>query len=154
MFAFCGHGGDDFIYCEDEKCIKFSEIVKVTGISNFSSLENIPRLFFFDISRNPETVVYTEDRKWQSQISNIDNILVAFSTSTGYQVLESTEGSLWIGMLANKLTTCAKDIRYVIVEANEELIAIMQSKGILCLQQPELYDKLNTTVNLLDESGS
>ena len=151
VFVFCGHGGEDFVYCEDEKCIKFSDIIEY--ISNYTSLKNVPRLFFFDVSRNAGTIPCMEDTNWQSQISTVGDVLVAFSTSTGYQALESYEGSLWTNMLAIKLITCAKDVHEVIMEANEELVTIIQSRGIPCLQQPELFDKLSTTVNLLNESS-
>ena len=151
VFIFCGHGGEDFVYCEDEKCIKFSDIIEF--VSNYTPLKNVPRLFFFDISRNAGTIPCMEDCNWQSQISTVSNVLVAFSTSTGYQALESYEGSLWTNMLAIKLITCAKDVHEVIMEANEELVTTIQSRGIPCLQQPELFDKLSTTVNLLNESS-
>ena len=151
VFAFCGHGGADFVYCEDEKCIKFSDIIEF--VSNCTSLKNIPRLFFFDISRNAGTIPCMENNNWQSQISTVGDVLVAFSTSTGYQALESNEGSLWTNILATKLITCAKDMHEVVMEANEELVTTIQSRGIPCLQQPELFDKLSTTINLLDESS-
>ena len=151
VFTFCGHGGDDFVYCEDEKCIKFSDIIKF--ISNYTSLKSVPRLFFFDVSRNAETISCKENENFGSQISGIGNVFVAFSTSTGHQSLECNEGSLWISMLASKLITCAKDMHEVVMEANEELVTAIQSRGISYLQQPELFDKLTTTVNLLSESG-
>ena len=151
VFAFCGHGSDDFVYCEDEKHFKFSVIINM--ISNCDSLKDIPRLFFFDVSRNEGTVTDAEDNKWHSQISAVDDVLVAFSTSAGYETFEGDEGSAWLSILANKMITCAKDIHDVVMEANEELMSTVEFMGFPRLQQPELYDKLTTTVNLLNESG-
>ena len=151
VFVFCGHGGDDFVYCEDEKCIKFSDIIEY--ISNYTYLRNVPRLFFFDVSRNAGTIPSMENDNWQSQISTVGDVLVAFSTSAGYQALESYKGSLWSNMLATKLITCSKDVHEVVMEANEELATTIQSRRIPCLQQPELLDKLSTTINLLNESS-
>ena len=150
VFAFCGHGGDDCVYCEDEECVNFIDIIKI--ISLCDSFKSIPRLFFFDVSRN--TNLSTKAEKWQSRIHEIDDILVAFSTSPGYETFDSAVGSVWIGILANKLITCAKDVRDVVIEVNEELFTTVQSKGNPCLQKPEIFDKLKTVVNLLNESGN
>ena len=150
VFAFCGHGGDDFIYCEDEECVKFIDIIE--SISHYESFKSIPRIFFFDVSRG--TDLFTKPGNWQSQISKIDDILVAHSTSPGYETFDSAVGSIWIGMLARRLITCAKSVRDVVMKANEELITTMQCEGSLCLQKPELFDKLKTPVNLLTESGT
>ena len=151
VFGFCGHGGNDHIFCEDERHVKFSVIVDI--ISNHQSLKNVPRLFFFDVSRNEGTGTQAEGRSWQSQISNITDVLVACSTSPGYEIFENDEGSVWLSMLANKMITCARGIHDVVMEANEELISMVQPKGFPRLQQPELLDKLDTNVNLLKESG-
>ena len=62
-------------------------------ISNCDSLRDIPRLFFFDVSRNEGTIAHAEDDVWHSQISAVDDILVAFSTSVGYETFEGDEGS-------------------------------------------------------------
>ena len=150
VFAFCGHGDDDCVYCEDEECVNFIDIIKI--ISLCDSFKSIPRLFFFDVSRNANLSTKTE--KWQSQILENDDILVAFSTSPGYETFDSAVGSVWSGILANKLITCAKDVRNVVMEANEDLITTLQSKGNPCLQKPEMFNKLKTVVNLLSESGN
>ena len=147
VFAFCGHGGEDFVYCEDEEHVKFIEI-----ISYCNSFKSIPKIFFFDVSRS--TSLSTKPVNWQSQVSKIDDVLVAHSTSLGYETFDSAAGSIWIGILASKLIICAKDVRDVIMETNEELNTIMQRVGSPCLQKPELFDKLKTTVNLLTESGT
>ena len=150
VFAFCGHGGDDFVYCEDEECIKFIDIIKILSLCD--SFKSIPQLFFFDVSRNIN--LSTKVENWQSQILESGDNLVAFSTSPGYETFDSDVGSVWIGILANKLITCAKDVRDVVIEVNEELITTVQSKGSPCLQKPEIFDKLKTVVNLLNESGN
>ena len=151
LFAFCGHGSYDYIFCEDEKHIKFSVIIDI--ISNHDTLKNVPRLFLFDVSRNEGTSAQAEGTSWQSQISTINNVLVACSTSPGYEIFENDEGSVWLSMLANKMITCARNIHDVVMEANEELNSLVQPKGFPRLQQPELVDKLDTNVNLLKESG-
>ena len=49
MLTFSGHGGDGFIYSEDEKNISINEIVAAfTPNSSNNPLTGIPRLFFFD----------------------------------------------------------------------------------------------------------
>ena len=149
VFAFCGHGGDDFVYCEDEERVKFVDIIEI--VSQCDSFKSIPRMFFFDVSR--DTSLFTMPGSWQSQVSKIDDILVAYSTSPGCETFDSAVGSMWIGILASKLITCAKHIRDVVMKANKELVTTMQSEGLPCLQKPELFDKLKTTVNLLNESG-
>ena len=146
VFAFSGHGGDGFIYCEDEERVKFSNIIKT--ISN-DSLSNVPRLFFFNVT-NLGTVRHTENQNWHSQISNTDGILVAFSTYTGYGAFKSNQ---WLHILANKLVTCAEDIHTVIMEASDELFVTMHSEDGPSSQKLELIDNLSTTVNLLSESG-
>ena len=150
VFAFCGHGGDDCVYCEDEECIKFIDIIKILSLCD--SFKSIPRLFFFDVSRN--TNLSTKAEKWQSQILESGDNLVAFSTSPGYETFDSVVGSVWIGILANKLITCAKHVHDVVMKANKELSTTVQSKGSPCLQKPEIFDKLKTVVNLLNESGN
>ena len=99
VFAFCGHVDDDCVYCEDEECVNFIDIIKI--ISLCDSFKSIPRLFFFDVSRN--TKLSIKAGNWQSQILEIDDILVAFSTSPRYETFDSVVGSVWISILANKL---------------------------------------------------
>ena len=147
VFAFCGYGGDDFVYCEDEEHVKFSNIIET--ISNYDSLSNVPRLFFFNVT-NLGIVQHAENKNWHSQISNIDGILIAFSTNTGYKAFKSNQ---WLHTLTNKLVTCAENIQTVIMEASDELFVTMQYEGGPSSQKLELIDNLNTTINLPSESG-
>ena len=147
VFAFCGHGGDDCVYCEDEEYINFIDIIKTS--SNYYSLHTVPRLFFFNVT-NSGIVGHTENKTWHSQISKTDNVLVALSTSTGYGTFESNQ---WLHILAKKLVTCAKNIQTVIKEASDELFVTMHSKGGTDSHKLELIDHLDTTIDLLNESG-
>ena len=40
------------------------------------------------------------------------------------------------------------------MKENKDFITTLQSKRSPCLQKPEIFDKLNTVVNLLNESGN
>ena len=71
-----------------------------------------------------------------------ENVLVAFVTAMGHK---TPQNSLWTGMLANKLITSHDDIYNVIMEVNGELID-MEVDDVSCVQLPELYSTLNTTV--------
>ena len=162
VFAFYGHGESSIVYCEDRSAVQVSDILKI--ISNHDPLKNIPRMFFFDISQG-------STEKWQPEIFNIDNVIVAFSTSSGsHRFLDGRGGSIWTDILTKKLVTSPQDIRSVIMETNEELVAtssqfagfdLQQEKlaatsvhfAGFSLQQPQLFGRLNTTVCLLSESG-
>ena len=161
VFAFYGHGERNIVYCQDRSAVQVSDILNI--ISNHDSLKSIPRLFFFDISQG-------STEKWQPEIFNIDNVIVAFSTSPGsHRFLDGRACSLWTDILTKKLVTSPQDIRSIIVETNEELIATslrfasfavqqeLTATSVhfddISLQQPQLFGRLNTTVCLLSESG-
>ena len=133
IFAFFGYGENDTVYCEDERSISVSKIIR-------SIVSDAPRLFFFDISHSAGIFAHKEEERWQSKIIDAENVLVAFVTAMEYK---TSQNSLWSGMLANKLLTSRDDIYNVIMEVNWEL---MEVEGALCVQQPELYSTLNTTV--------
>lgn len=159
VFVFYGHGESSIVYCQDRKAFQVSDILNI--ISNHDPLMDIPRMFFFDISQG-------STEKWQPKIFNIDNVIVAFSTSSGsHRFLDGKGSSMWVDILTKKLVTSSQDIRSIIVETNEELIAISsQFAGFdleladtsahfasFSLQQPQVFGRLNTTVCLLSESG-
>ena len=68
VLTFSGHGGDGFIYSEDEKNISINDIVSIlTPNSSDNPLTAIPRLFFFDTCRgsleNPGIIARGGDKK-------------------------------------------------------------------------------------------
>ena len=158
VLTFSGHGGDGFIYSEDEKRVKVNDIVTAFTPPNCNnSLVGIPRLFFFDTCRGDleDQGIRPRggDEKWQSKIPSTGDILIAYATTARYKAFEGTDGGFWTSVLAKKLVSSFDSIYDVLTEVNGELIdkiRIMQGPGF---QQPELLGRLNTTVRLLHESG-
>ena len=158
VLTFSGHGGKGFIYSEDEKCVKISDIVAPFASSNCDKcLAGIPRLFFFDACRGDKVDQGIKarggDEKWQSKIPSTGNVLVAYATTEGYKALEGADGGFWTSVLAKKLVSSPDSIYDVLTEVNRELIEKIQGLPGSSFQQPELLGRLNTTVNLLKESG-
>ena len=143
VFAFYGHIQDDIVYCEDRIGIQLSDILDI--ISNHDLLMNIPRIFFFDV--NQLTRVNSQNiEKWQP---TIDNVIVAFSTAPGSRRhLNGRGNSLWTDILARNLVTSFEDIYSIIVRTNLAVTATSFD-----LQQPQVFGKLSTMVDLLSESG-
>ena len=142
VFAFYGHIKDDIVYCQDRIGIQLSDILDI--ISNHDLLMNIPRIFFFDVNQLPR-VNSQNIEKWQP---TIDNVLVAFSTAPGsHRHLNGRGNNLWTDILARKLVTSSEDIYSIIVKTNLEITESLD------LQQPQVFGKLSTTVDLLSESG-
>ena len=159
VLAFSGHGGNGFVYSEDEKRISINEIVGVfcAPNSNDSSLTGIPRLFFFDTCRgdleDPGIIARGGDEKWQSKIPSTGDVLVAYATTTGYKAFENVSGGLWTSILVEKLVTSSKSIYDTLTEVNRELIDKIREMQGPRFQQPELVGRLNEPIHLLQESG-
>ena len=143
VLAFYGHIQDDIVFCEDGNGIQLSDILDI--ISNHTSLMFIPRIFFFDV--NQLSRVNTQNiENWQSMINNV---MLAFSTAPGsHRLLNGRGNSLWTDILARNLVTSFEDIHSIIVKTNLVISATTHD-----LQQPQLFGKLNTIVDLLSESG-
>jgi len=175
VFAFSGHGGDGFVYSEDEKRIEIRNIVEVlTPKVNSDPLFGIPRLFFFDTCRrelgyksrggndpstgqdekvDPGFIARGGDVKWKHEIPDTGDILIAFATTPGYEAFEDSEGGIWTSILTNKLVTSFNSIYDILTEVNEELIVKLRSVQMSSFQQPELIGRLNSIICLLKESG-
>ena len=158
VLTFSGHGGKGFIYSEDEKRVKISDIVAAFAPPNCDKcLAGIPRLFFFDACRGDKEdrgiLARGGDEKWQSKIPSTGDVLVAYATTEGYKALEEASGGFWTSILAKKLVSSSDSIYDVLTEVNGELIKKIQVMQGPSFQQPELLGRLNTTVNLLKESG-
>ena len=158
VLSFSGHGGDDFIYSEDEKRVKVNDIVAAFTPPNCNDcLAVIPRLFFFDACRgdrcDPGHTPRGGDERWQSKIPSTGEILVAYATTTGYKAFEGDDGGLWSSILAKKLVSSNDSIYDVLTEVNRALIDKLKIMEGPNFQQPELLGRLNTTVRLLQESG-
>jgi len=158
VLSFSGHGGDGFIYSEDEKKMKVNDIVAAFTVPNCNDcLAVIPRLFFFDTCRgdrwDPGYIPRGGDEKWQSKIPSTGEILVAYATTTGYKAFEGDDGGLWSSILAKKLVSSNDSIYDILMEVNRALIDKLKIMEGPNFQQPELLGRLNTTVRLLQESG-
>ena len=158
VLTFSGHGGDGFIYSEDEKRIKVSDIVAAFTPPNCNnSFAGIPRLFFFDTCRgdlhDQGVIARGGDEKWKSKIPSTGDILVAYATTTGYKAFEGTDGGFWTSILAKKLVSSSKSIYDILTEVNGELISKIRAMEGPAFQQPELVGRLNAIINLLQESG-
>ena len=159
VLTFSGHGGKGFIYSEEEKRVKISDIVAAFVPPNCNKhLSGIPRLFFIDACRGDledrGILPRGGDEKWQSKIPSTGDILVAYATTEGYKAYEeSSEGGFWTSVLAKKLVSSYNSIYDVLTEVNRALIDKIKGMGGPALQQPELLGRLNTTVHLLKESG-
>ena len=158
ILTYSGHGGDGFIYSEDEKRVNISKIVEaLTPNSGNDSLTGIPRLFFFDTCRGD---LYDQGitarggvENWQSKVPSTGDVLVAYATTAGYKAFEQVGGGLWTRILAKKLVTSSKSIYDTLTEVNEELIAKIRAMQGPTFQQPELVGRLNKPIHLLQESG-
>lgn len=133
IFTFFGYGENGTVYCEDERSISVSKIIR-------SVVSDAPRLFFFDVSYSAGILAHKKEERWQSKILDAENVLVAFVTTMG---CKTSQNSLWSSILASKLVTSRDDIYNVIMEVNWELVEV---EDVPCVQQPELYSTLNTTV--------
>lgn len=133
IFAFFGYGENGTVYCEDERSISVSKIIR-------SVVSDAPQLFFFDVSHSAGILAHKKEERWQSKILDAENVLVAFVTTMG---CKTPHNSLWSSILASKLVTSRDDIYNVIMEVNWELVEV---EDVSCVQQPELYSTLNTTV--------
>ena len=159
VLTFSGHGGDGFIYSEDEKGVKVNDIVAAFTPPNCNnSLVSMPRLFFFDTCRgNLEDIGILArggDEKWQSKIPSTGDILIAYATTARYKAFEEIGGGgFWSNLLAKKLVSSHDSIYDVLTEVNRELINKIKNMKGHGFQQPELLGRLNTTVRLLQESG-
>ena len=158
VLTFSGHGDKGFIYSEDEKRVKISDIVAAFVPPNCDKcLAGIPRLFFFDVCRGSledrGILARGGDEKWQSKIPSTGNVLVAYATTEGYKALEEASRGFWTSILAKKLVSSPDSIYDVLTEVNGELIKRIQVMHDPTFQQPELLGRLNTTVHLLKESG-
>ena len=158
VLTFSGHGGKGFVYSEDEKHVKISDIVAPFTPPNCNKhLASIPRLFFFDTCRGDKVdggiTARGGDEKWQSKIPSTGDVLVAYATTEGYKALEGVDGGFWTSILAKKLVSSPGSIYDVLTEVNRELIEKIQVMQGPTFQQPELLGRLNTTVHFLKESG-
>ena len=158
VLSFSCHGGDGFIYSEDEKKVKVNDIVAVFTPPNCKDyLAVIPRLFFFDTCRgdwwDPGHAPRGGDERWQSKIPSTGGMLVAYATTAGYKAFEGDDGGLWSNILAKKLVSSNDSIYDVLTEVNEALIDKLKIMEGPNFQQPELLGRLNTVVRLLLESG-
>ena len=75
MLTFSGHGGKGFVYSEDEKHVKISDIIAAFAPPNCNShLAGIPQLFFFDAcwgdKEDQGIRAHGGDEKWQSKIAS------------------------------------------------------------------------------------
>ena len=160
VLTFSGHGGDGFIYSEDEKRVNVNDIVAAFIPPNCNnSLAGIPRLFFFDTCRgdlhDQGVIARGGDEKWQSKVPSTGDILIAYATTAKYKAFEGIDGGFWTSILAKKLVSSHDSIYDVLTEVNWELIEkIRIMQGQAGFQQPELLGRLNTTVRLLEESGN
>ena len=159
VLTFSGHGGKGFIYSEDERHVKISDIVAAFVPPNCDKhLSGIPRLFFIDACRgdleDQGILPCGGDEKWESKIPSTGDILVAYATTEGYKAYEeSGGGGYWISVLAKKLVSSHGSIYDVLTEVNRALNNKIQRMGGAKFQQPTLLGRLNTTVHLLKESG-
>ena len=158
VLSFSGHGGNGFIYSEDEKRVKINDIVSAFTPPNCNDcLAVIPRLFFFDTCRGDlRDSGHTPrggDERWQSKIPSAGDMLVAYATTEGYKAFEGDDGGFWSNILAKKLVSSNDSIYDVLTEVNRALINKIRIMHGPDFQQPELLGRLNTTVRLLQESG-
>ena len=158
VFVFSGHGRSDSV-CTHTGDIPIAGIMDKFQPCNAPSLDKLPKLFFIDACRGDSTMqAVVVPRGGEDVPTKIvapyGNCLVAYSTMRRYRAYESTDGGIWITLLAQKLLEVSKSIGDVLVDVNGALDELYQSPRLgNFLQQPVFESTLKESVNFLAEAS-
>ena len=149
-FVFSGHGDKDGeIYLQDDGKMFIQEIIARLFPVRAPNIAYIPKLFFFDACRGPnsmQSVVVPRsganvqrDRlqrgavrdRGGTELNTISipsegNTLVAYSAFGKFKAMESSEGGVWMKALASKLVQSNESIETVLTEVREDLVKTYQ----------------------------
>ena len=149
-FVFSGHGDQDGEIClQDGSKMFIQEIIARLFPVRAPNIACIPKLFFFDACRGPDSMQSVvvprsganvqrgrlhrgavRDRGGTEpntiSIPSEGNTLVAYSTLRQYKAMESSEGGVWMMALASKLVQSNESIETVLTEVREDLVKIYQ----------------------------
>ena len=142
--------------------VEIESIIDQFKPDKYPALGRMARLFFIDACRGTEedigVTLHTRGMSGKGgqflvpeRVPKDGNILVAYSTLPNHKAYEKDDGSLWMNLLAEAVTTQNDDIAVVLTDVSSRLKKKCETFPVF--QTPQCINQLTERVNFLAESG-
>ena len=132
-FVFSGHGNENIIVLQDDSTVNIHQIIDAFSPRKVPEIADIPKLFFIDACRGGKHIrplrVPARPRhrhEEQPQPSTFltppeGNFLIAYSTLAPYVAHDTSDGSVWMKILADTMCKSTNHIEEVLTQVRQDL---------------------------------